>query len=271
MSATDSIGEEVEPAKPIAGTSRRRPSKRFSVIAAEGNPLAAFTAGAKAASGKSVAIKVENTSDARPISDTELGELTTKLKAFEDNADVINHIDAVKVSFLFTSADLIAILDCVTSLKTKLVIIESLAPRLTDPKKNQTELIEMFRFVTDREKVESILKARAQQLGSGMFRRTDSAGTSAASPPVKGASPGARPGAGRGLSGRGNGSFRLMYNGVDPASSLSSPVTSSLGSVFDAALSRSVAGLSVTSDQTINTITEGDAEDCDDGVVPTVV
>ena len=174
--------------------------------------------------------------------------------------------------FLFTSADLIAILDCVTSLKTKLIIIENLAQRLTDPKKNQTEFIEMFRFVTDREKVESILKARAQQLGSGMFRRTDTAGTSAASPPVKGVSPGSRPGAGRGLSGRGNGSFRLMYSAVDPAASSapSPPASSSLSSIFDATISRSVAGLSV-SEQTITTIAEGDVEDQDDSTTPAVV
>ena len=87
MSATDNtVGEvasEVEPVKPIAGTSKRRPSKRFSVIAAEGNPLAAFTAGAKAASGKAVTIKVENTSDAKLISGAEIVELVARLKTFE--------------------------------------------------------------------------------------------------------------------------------------------------------------------------------------------
>jgi hypothetical protein len=67
----------------LGATVKRRPSKRFSVVACEGNPLAASQAGAKMASGKSISLKVENTSDARPITDAELKEQIRRVAAFE--------------------------------------------------------------------------------------------------------------------------------------------------------------------------------------------
>lgn len=82
--AGDTVAEVMEsPKLKLAGTMKRRPSKRFSVVAAEGNPLAQFQAGAKVASGKAVALKVENLSDARPISETELKAAVAKIQAFE--------------------------------------------------------------------------------------------------------------------------------------------------------------------------------------------
>jgi hypothetical protein len=68
---------------PIPGTFKRRPSKRFSVVAAEGNPLAQNQAGAKMASGKMISVKVENISDARPITTDELADAVKKISLFE--------------------------------------------------------------------------------------------------------------------------------------------------------------------------------------------
>jgi hypothetical protein len=90
-----------------------------------------------------------------------------------DNKDVLHHIETTKTPFLYASADLLAILNCVTSQKTKLAIIEHLAPRLVDPKKHQPELLEIFRFVNEKEKVESLLKARSQTISASVFRRDD--------------------------------------------------------------------------------------------------
>jgi hypothetical protein len=90
-----------------------------------------------------------------------------------DNKDVLHHIETSKTPFLYASADLLAILNCVTSQKTKLAIIEHLAPRLVDPKKHQPELLEIFRFVNEKEKVESLLKARSQTISASVFRRDD--------------------------------------------------------------------------------------------------
>jgi hypothetical protein len=92
---------------------------------------------------------------------------------FRDNKDVLHHIETSKTPFLYASADLLAILNCVTSQKTKLAIIEHLAPRLVDPKKHQPELLEIFRFVNEKEKVESLLKARSQTISASVFRRDD--------------------------------------------------------------------------------------------------
>ena len=48
------------------------------------------------------------------------------------------------------------------SVKTRLAMISHIGPRLIDPKAKASQLIALFRYVEEKEKVEAILKARTQ-------------------------------------------------------------------------------------------------------------
>ena len=63
----------------------------------------------------------------------------------------------------FTCAQVKSILDSTTSVKTKLAMIELMAPRLSDPKA-AVILSEEFKYATERSQVESIIKQRVAQL-----------------------------------------------------------------------------------------------------------
>lgn len=196
------------------------------MVAVEGNPLSSGTL----AKVSQASVKVENLTDARSIDDEQLKTLVRELEAkelvvmscishlvvcfdahhlffFRENEDKLSYLESVKSSYLFPSAALLKILDTTPSLKTKMAIIESLGPRLTDPKKNMAEIMDMFRFVSDKEKVEGILKARANILTSGMFRQTNAMSSAG----------GGSPAGGRGGSGRGGGG--LLARKINPPSS----------------------------------------------------
>jgi hypothetical protein len=149
---------------------------------------------------------------------------------FRNNEVVLNYVESSKVDYTYSSADLLSILNSITSLKTKMSIIEHIAPRLTDPKRYQTEIMEMFRFVQDKEKVEGLLRARSQSLNAGVFKKTEgitsaTGGTgSSASVSSPGRSP-ASPGRGLGLGGaggRGGGAGRGVTSPLAQSSSIRS-------------------------------------------------
>jgi hypothetical protein len=86
---------------------------------------------------------------------------------FEERMKII---EERKQPFLFTSTSLIKILEDISSIKTKLAIIQSIGPRLTDPKAKMNELLNMFRYSEDKLKVEFILKSRATAISSSVFK-----------------------------------------------------------------------------------------------------
>jgi hypothetical protein len=74
-----------------------------------------------------------------------------------------------KNGYLFSSSQLIQLLDCIPSKQTQVSIIETIGPRLIDPKKYSNEIINRFRFAEEKEIVQSILKARAVTQNSNIY------------------------------------------------------------------------------------------------------
>ena len=87
----------------------------------------------------------------------------------KDNEAKLDTINGFKIPYLFSSSDLIQMLNCTPSVKTKIKIIASIGPRLTDPKAKASELAELFRYVEEKQEVEEILKSRAVVLGTNAF------------------------------------------------------------------------------------------------------
>ena len=94
---------------------------------------------------------------------------------FNSNNDyLLECLDEQKNPFLFTSNDLLKLIhdDVVTSIRTKLIMMALIGPRLSDPKAKMEEFLNQFRFADEKSKVEEILKARASTLASAAFKQT---------------------------------------------------------------------------------------------------
>ena len=117
-----------------------------------------------------VGIKAENLSDAKPITEEELNELIDTLKAITSNEERIFHVEDVKDPFLFSSADLLRIVEGVTpSVKTRVSFISLLGPRLTNPREEMDTLVGLFRFAEEKSIVENVLRTRANTLNANIF------------------------------------------------------------------------------------------------------
>lgn len=166
---------------------------------------------------------------------------------YSDNEARLHYLTDFKNRYLFSSSNLLELLNSILSVKTRLAIVNIIGPRLTDPTLKNAEIIEMFRFADEKEKVEAILKKRAVVLGSSLFNKSrgQSSGSVLASSPGRGT--------GRGL-GRGGGRGGL-------SKSLSSPVVSpsqSQGNEFKKSIeSPSNITSRVTTVQTIPEATAG--------------
>lgn len=194
----------------------RQSSRRGSAIAITSNPLE------DSVSSLSGQIKLVNLSDCRPVSPEELSALVTSLRSmryyyscftmlcvdapanefklsscfamhFSDNQSVLEALEAGKDQYLFTSAELIQLMDTTTSLKTKLAMVTMIGPRVTDPKAGMDKVSGVFRYAEEKAQVEEVFKARLQALSGSMFSR----GTSQMMSPQ-----GGRGGRGRGRASR---------------------------------------------------------------------
>lgn len=92
----------------------------------------------------------------------------------DNNAELLRTLEMEKSPYLFSSAQLIRLLETTDSVKTKLEIISKVSPRLLDPKSKAEELSGLFRFVEDKKRVEDCLKARIHTLNSTIFKRETS-------------------------------------------------------------------------------------------------
>ena len=97
-------------------------------------------------------------------------ELLTRLTLVESNEERLTIVEQEKTKFLFTSAQLIALIEITPSVKTRLSIITMIGPRLTDPRAKVTELMGMFRYSEEKERVQEVLKGRTQVLASSLFK-----------------------------------------------------------------------------------------------------
>ena len=104
----------------------------------------------------------DNLSGCVLISEIQWNGLLDRLKACENNDDRLAILDREKVPFLFSSAQLMTMLDITLSVKTRLTMITQIGPRLTDPKAKSSQLIGLFRYSEEKERVEGVLKARTK-------------------------------------------------------------------------------------------------------------
>lgn len=72
---------------------------------------------------------------------------------------------------MFTCADLVRVLNVTTSVKTKLAIVNAIAPRLSDPKVGMEQLVNLFRYAEEKTVVEEAVKTRIQALAGAAFTR----------------------------------------------------------------------------------------------------
>lgn len=89
-----------------------------------------------------VTIKTENISDCVPITSDQLREIMDKMEPLETNEERLDILEEEKSPFLFSSDDLIKLVNEVTpSVKTRISIISIVAPRLTDPRAKMQEIV----------------------------------------------------------------------------------------------------------------------------------
>ena len=104
----------------------------------------------------------DNLSGCVLISEIQWKTLLDRLKSCENNDDRLAMLDREKLPFLFSSAQLMTMLDITLSVKTRLTMITQVGPRLTDPKAKSSQLIALFRYSEEKERVEGVLKARTK-------------------------------------------------------------------------------------------------------------
>lgn len=145
-------------------------SRQQSVMIVEGNPLDSISPKSPMHGAN---VKTENMSSAQPISPMQLDQLVKRLSAIDKNEEIIRIVDEERTPYIFSSDNLIKLLEVTTSLKTKIAIIGLIGPRLMDPKEKTGYFTGLFRFVEDKNTVEEILKTRAQTLHSSTFSRSE--------------------------------------------------------------------------------------------------
>ena len=98
------------------------------------------------------------------ITDAEWRIFLASIKKCDSNEEIIFNLEREKTSFLFTSEQLMALIETTLSVKTRIAMISHLGPRLVDPKSKANQFIQLFRYAEEKERVESILKMRLQVL-----------------------------------------------------------------------------------------------------------
>lgn len=91
---------------------------------------------------------------------------------FRENNALLLELDEAKTPYLFTSENLLRLIDVTTSIRTQLTIISMIGPRLVDPRAKTSELLNLFRFAEEKAKVEEVLKARATALAVTIFKNS---------------------------------------------------------------------------------------------------
>lgn len=117
-----------------------------------------------------VTIRTENLSDAKAITDEQLQKILDLLEPLEENEERLDLLEEEKSPFLFSSDDLIRMVNEITpSVKTRIGIISIIAPRLTDPRAKMQDIVAMFRFSDEKSQVEEMIKARANTMNASAF------------------------------------------------------------------------------------------------------
>ena len=156
--------------------------------------------------GEIVTFSTENLSDAVPISVVERDTLCKILKDNnEDNEEVLEILNEEKMPYLFSSNDLLLLVEVTESIKTKIKMISMVGPRLIDPTAKAESIVGKFRYSVQKDTVRKILKDRQQILSSQAFSKASNGPLLAKESVLASRSGGGRGGKGRGRGGRGPG------------------------------------------------------------------
>jgi hypothetical protein len=145
----------------------KQSSRRGSAVAIVSNPLEVDSAG-----GLTSPLKLVKLSDSRAVTAPELKTICDRLQSLGDNQAILDSLENEIEPFLFTCADLIKLLHVTTSIKTKLSIVSTVCPRLSDPKAGFEQLTNLFRYAEEKEIVEEAVKSRIQTLTGAAFSRS---------------------------------------------------------------------------------------------------
>lgn len=113
--------------------------------------------------------KVEYLKDAVTIQSNQLKELIKSIRDLPSNEERLKYLEVAKIPYLFNTQDMMDIMLLTPSIKTRLSIISMLGPRLKDPKAKLEEVLEMFRFSVEKERVSVVLKRRGTIINSETF------------------------------------------------------------------------------------------------------
>mmetsp|Transcript_15899 Transcript_15899/g.23949 ORF Transcript_15899/g.23949 Transcript_15899/m.23949 type:complete len:387 (+) Transcript_15899:81-1241(+) len=113
--------------------------------------------------------KLEIVTSCSLIERDEFSELMLLFSGSGDNASKLKYLETKKDKYLFSSADMIQLLDLIPSKKTQIAMIEMLGPRLTDPKKRADDILGRFRFSEEKKIVQEVLKMRAHRQNCDMY------------------------------------------------------------------------------------------------------
>lgn len=113
--------------------------------------------------------KIEILTDAKLITSDEMRDFLQQFRDQEDNMARIQYLIDNKLPHLFTSDQLIDLISTVQSVKTKVSVVTLIGPRLVDPTARHSELLDLFRFSEEKEKVENVLKKRAMVIGAQRY------------------------------------------------------------------------------------------------------
>lgn len=98
--------------------------------------------------------------------------LSCFIPVIRENELILRALSEDKKPFLFSSSNLVQLLDLTPSTKTRLAMMSHIGPRLIDPKAQANQVLSLFRYAQDKAAVEEVLKARANVINSAAFKQS---------------------------------------------------------------------------------------------------
>lgn len=97
----------------------------------------------------------ESLVDAMVLHPSDFDIILATIDGEHDNASRIRRLHDLKTPYLFTSEQLVALLEITPSIKTRIAFVDEIGPRLTNPKSLSVTICDMFRYSEDKKTSES--------------------------------------------------------------------------------------------------------------------
>lgn len=103
------------------------------------------------------------------ISEKSLQDLLQRLQEITDDNDAVLSELFKEKDHDFVSTDLAQIVETTSSIRTKISMIEMIAPKLVDPVEMKEHFVNIFKFSEEKERVEKALKGRLTSIQNAVF------------------------------------------------------------------------------------------------------